>query len=226
MESKIRLDGIYDHRTLKHLKLLGVKDFCFDFSPTSFNFIQEHIFLDLLTKVLDSFDRVFLHFSRSNDPMIFKLAADIKKCGYSLNNVFFEIDEWKSDYLPTSFPYQYVLNYSNEIDLAKMIGANFSGFIFQSNFFELLHRNNLIINFANNFFTRFHSTLMNHQFLILKIDWHTNLLTTLLNLFDFNLISLPINSNIEICYRNVDLKKLTNEMDLFKKNTEKFIDFY
>lgn len=223
MESKIRLDGIYDQRTLKHLKILGVKNYCFDFSPKSFNFVQEHIFLDIFLKLIDSTDRIFLHFNRSNDPMITKLANDIQSYGFTLENIIFEIDEWSSDVLPKDFPYRYVLNYFNDAPLFKMIDNKFDGFIFDFNSFEDLHRKNLLMNVANNFHTHFHSLLSDEKFLILKIDWQSNLLTTILNLFDFNLISLPINSNIEVCYRNVDLKKLSIEMDIFKNNSIKFL---
>jgi hypothetical protein len=55
--------------------------------------------------------------------------------------------------------------------------------------------------------------------MLLKVDWHNNLLTSLLDLFEFNLLSFPINSKIEVCYRNVDLKKLSFEMNLLKKNS-------
>lgn len=225
MESKIRVEGIYDQRTLKHLKLSGVKDFYFDFSPKSFNFIQEHIFLDLLLKLIDSTDRIFLHFNRSNDPMIKKLANDIQNLGFSFENIIFEIDEWSIDLLPKDFPYLYVLNYSHDVELLKTINSNFSGFYFDFNSLEDLHRKNLINNYANNFHTRFHSFLNEKKMLILRIDWQSNLLISALDLFDFNLISLPINSNIEVCYRNVDLKKITTEMEILKKNSYKYLSF-
>ena len=86
MEQRLRIDGIYDTRTLKHLKTLGLKDFCFDFSPKSFNFIQEYVFLEQILTLLDPTDRIFLHFSRSNDPMVTKLTDDLKKIGINLTS--------------------------------------------------------------------------------------------------------------------------------------------
>lgn len=219
MVQKLRIEGIYDQRTLKHLKQNGMKDFCFDFSPKSFNFIQEYVFLEQLIKLIDSSDNIFLHFSRSNDPMIAKLVLDLKKSGQSLSNVFFEFDEWSQEVTPQNFEQKYLLNFSKDLDLSKMIGPNFSGFIFSFDFFEDLYRKNLLSTFANNFFTRFHSMLTPERLLILKSDWHSNLLASLFDLFEFNLLSMPINSKIEVCYRNVDLKKLSSEMEVLQKNS-------
>lgn len=224
MGQKIRIEGIYDQRTLKHLKQKGLKDFCFDFSPKSFNFIQEYVFLEQLLPQFDSTDKIFLHFSRSNDPMISKLILDLKKSGQSLTNVYFEFDEWSETVKPANFEQNYLLNFSKDLDLSKMIGPHFKGFIFNFDFFEELHHKNLLTPFSSNFFTRFHSNLTPESLMLLRIDWSSNLINSLFDIFDFDLVSLPINSKIEVCYRNVDLKKLTSEMEVLHKNSFIFQD--
>ena len=219
MRSKFRIEGIYDQRTLKHLKAEGLKDFCFDFSPKSFNFIQEYVFLEQLIKLLDPTDRIFLHFSRSNDPMISKLMTDLQKAGQNIENIYFEFDEWASESLPNNFPFNYLLQFSKDNDPLKLIGPNFKGFNFNFDFFEELHRKNLLNTFVSNFYTRFHNVLTEESIMLLKSDWDHNLLTTLFDLFEFDLLSFPINSKIEVCYRNVDLKKLSSEMTILSKNS-------
>ena len=218
MEQRLRIEGIYDQRTLKHLKTFGMKDFCFDFSPRSFNFIQEYVFLEHILSQIGSTDRIFLHFLRSNDPMVLKIIEDLNKFKFNMNNVYFEFDEWSEEIKPINFSCNYLLSFSHGIDHAKFIGNNFQGFIFNFKFFEELHNLNLLNNFATNFYTRYHSIVSEKSLMLLKVDWEDNLLTTVFDLFEFNLISLPINSKIEVCYRNVDLKKLSNEMVLLKKN--------
>lgn len=225
MEQKLRIEGIYDKRTLNHLKHRGLKDFCFDFSPKSFNFIQEYVFLEQILVLLAPTDRVFLHFARSNDPMVFKLIDDLKKSGQTLVNFYFEFDEWSPDVTAHDFSYNYLLTFKNDSDPAKLIGKNFKGFIFNFDFFESLHQANLLNNFANNFYTRYQFQINNQILMLLKIDWHNNLLAGLFDLFDFDLLSFPINSKIEVCYRNVDLKKLSNEMEILQKNNFIFQDF-
>lgn len=216
MQQKLRIEGIYDKRTLKHLKSLGLRDFCFDFSPRSFNFIQEYVFLEQLLNLLEPNDRIFLRFTRSNDPMVSKLIEDLKGNGQTLSNVYFEFDEWSTS--PHEFTCNYLLNFSKESDPAKLISKNFKGFIFQFDFFESLHRSQLLESFARNFYTRYHASLGENGLMLLKIDWHNNLLTSLFEIFEFNLLSFPINSKIEVCYRNVDLKKLSSEMEVLQKN--------
>jgi len=222
MEQKLRIEGIYDKRTLKHLKDQGLKDFCFDFSPRSFNFIQEYVFLEQILSLLDSTDRVFLHFTRSNDPMVEKLIGDLKKSGHSLNNLFFEFDEWSEEVSPQDFALNYLLNFSRDTDPSKLMGKNFKGFSFNFEFFEELHRSNLLNNFAGNFYTRYSSKIDSETLMLLRVDWHHNLLASLFDLFEFNLLSFPINSKIEVCYRNVDLKKLNSEMEVLQKNRQIF----
>lgn len=224
MEQKLRIEGIYDKRTLKHLKQQGLKDFCFDFSPRSFNFIQEYVFLEQILNLLDSTDRVFLKFQRSNDPMVTKLIEDLRKSGQSLDNVYFEFDEWSMDLTPDQFSYNYLLNFSKDFDASKFIGANFKGFIFNFEFFEDLHRSKLLNTFARNFYTRYQARMDDQSLMLLKIDWNHNLLTSLFDLFEFNLLSFPINSKIEVCYRNVDLNKLSSEMKILQKNSLIFLD--
>jgi hypothetical protein len=225
MGQKLRIEGIYDQRTLKHLKQKGLHEFCFDFSPRSFNFIQEYVFLEQIIPLLDTRDHIFLHFARSNDPMVKKLADDLKKAGVNLTQVYFEFDEWSTEVTPLQFEYNYILSFVKDIDAHKMIGSNFKGFIFQFEFFEELHRKNLLMVFASNFLTRFHSKLSAETMMILRADWHSNLLASLFDLFEFNLLSFPINSKIEVCYRNVDLKKLNSEMEVLEKNIFSLQDF-
>lgn len=219
MEQKLRIEGIYDKRTLNHLKMQGLKDFCFDFSPTSFNFIQEYVFLEQILSLLDPSDRVFLHFGRSNDPMVKKLIEDLLKSGKSLDNVYFEFDVWSENFEAINFEYNYLLNFSKDTDPSKSIGVNFKGFIFNFSFFEDLHRSSLLNIFASNFYTRYNTKLTDQSLMLLKIDWDSNLLSSLFDLFEFNLLSFPINSKIEVCYRNVDLNKLNTEMSLLRKNS-------
>lgn len=224
MEQKLRIDGIYDKRTLKHLKEQGIKDFCFDFSPKSFNFIQEYVFLEQILNLLNYSDRIFLHFSRSNDPMIQKIIDDLKKAGHSLDNIFFEFDEWSKDITPINFEYNFLLNFSSDVDVSKLMGKNCRGLIFNFEFFEELHRSRSIQNFSNNFYTKYYTTLNENCLMLLKIDWNNNLQTSIFDLFEFDLISFPINSKIEICYRNVDFNKLRCELDILKKKSFLFMD--
>lgn len=217
MAYRVRIDGIYDLRTLNHLKQTELRDFCFDFSPRSFNFIQEHVFLEQLAPVLNESDRVFFHFNRSNDPMVLKLAEDSRKAGLRPETLFFEFDEWSAEINSEEFPHNYILHYSGEQSFPKSFGKNFRGFTFDFSYLEDLFHKNLLTRFSSNFYTRFGTRMDDSHFLVLKMQWSSNIISSLFDLFDFELISLPIGPDIEICYRNVDLKKLSKEMTMLKK---------
>ncbi len=223
MTQNFKIEGIYDQRTLKLLKAKGLRNFGFDFSPKSFNFIQEHVFLNELIPLLDPLDRIHLHFIRSNDPMIVKVIADLQKVGIQKENIYIDTDEWDKEALNLSV--NYYLNYYPELDLNLCNSPQFSGLIFNFSFFEELHHRGVLKNFIMNFYTHFKNYLTEDKKIILRVDWNDNVFPSLFDYLDFDLMSFSINSNIEICYRNVDLKKLTTEMDLIEKNKIMSKDF-
>lgn len=223
MTQNFKIEGIYDQRTLKLLKAKGLRNFGFDFSPKSFNFIQEHVFLNELIPLLDPLDRIHLHFIRSNDPMIVKVIADLQKVGIQKENIYIDTDEWDKEALNLSV--NYYLNYYPELDLNFCNSPQFSGLIFNFSFFEELHHRGVLKNFIMNFYTHFKNYLTEDKQIILRVDWNDNVFPSLFDYLDFDLMSFSINSKIEICYRNVDLKKLTTEMDLIEKNKIMSKDF-
>ena len=216
MTQNFKIEGIYDQRTLKLLKSKGLRNFGFDFSPKSFNFIQEHIFLNELIPLLDESDSIHLHFIRSNDPMIRKVIEDLKKVGVKRENIFIDTDEWSKE--AADLEVNYFLNYFPEMDLSLCNSPHFKGLIFNFSFFEELQYRGVLKNFISNFYTHYGRYLDEDKKIILRVDWADNVFPSLFEYLDFDLMSFSINSKIEICYRNVDLKKLTNEMDLMEKN--------
>jgi hypothetical protein len=218
MDQKFKIEGIYDQRTLKLLKSRNVRDFGFNFSPKSFNFIQEHVFLDELIPLLDPKDRIYLHFSRSNDPMIKKVIFDLQKVGVQKDNIFIDCDEWSDD--PKTLEVNYFLNYYPEMETTKLASPLFSGMIFNFSFFEDLHRRGVLNNFIANFYTHFKKHLTDEKKIILKIEWNDNVFPSLFDYLDVDLMSFSINSQMEVCYRNVDLKKLATEMELLKNSKD------
>lgn len=215
MDHDLKIEGIYDQRTLKLLKDKGLRDFGFNFSPKSFNFIQEHVFLNELVPLLEPKDRLHLRFTRSNDPMIEKVIKDTTASGIARENIYIECDEWSDS--PEKLGVHYYLNHHSQLDLNQCKGDMFAGIIFDFSYFEELHSRGVLNNFITNFYTHFTKVLTKDKKIILKADWNNNIFPSLFDYFDFDLLSLSINSKIEVCYRNVDLNKLTKEMDLIEK---------
>lgn len=223
MAQNLKIEGIYDQRTLKLLKSKGVRDFGFNFSPKSFNFIQEHIFLSELIPLLDPSDRIHLHFARINDPMINKVVLDLERSGVQKENIYIDCDEGTEKSYELGI--NYYLNYHPELSPAACEGPKFCGLIFNFSFIEDLHRRGILNNFIANFYTYFKKHLTDDKQIVMKIDWNDNVFPSLFDYFDIDLMSFSINDKIEVCYRNVDLKKLTAEMDMIEKNKNLFDNF-
>lgn len=224
MNNRLRVEGLYDSRTLKFLKGLGINQFTFDFNPRSFNFIQEYVFVEQLIPLLSTHDLITISFPRSNDPMIIKVLGDLKKYGFDLKNVRLDCSEWPVSAHEMNVPYY--LNYTPQLDMTAVKSQNFKGFIFDYSLFEGMKSEGVLRAFASNYYTRFGVIASNVE-TILKVHWRDNIFPSLVDLFDFNTLSLPINTDIEVCYRNVDLKKLQKEMDVhvLKKEFNERLDF-
>lgn len=224
MSNRLKFEGLYDSRTLKFLKNLGIKNFTFDFNPRSFNFIQEHVFLEQIVPNLGHLDELTLSFTRSNDPMLGKVLSDLKKNGFDLKNVSIECAEWPVS--PGELEVSYLLNYTSQLDANLTKFPNFKGFIFDYSLFEGMQSDGILRAFISNYFTRFGKVSSTAE-TILKVQWNDNIFPSLIDLFDFNTLSFPINADIEVCYRNVDLKKLQKELDVhsLKRTFSERLDF-
>lgn len=209
MIQSFRIDGIYDKRTLKLLKEKGVRDFCFDFSPKSFSFVQEHVFLSDLLPLVDEKDQIFFYFARSDDPMIKKLYSDI---GILSKKAILECAEWPID--PLELGHKYLLNYSESFD-SKLIDSNdFQGIIIEYEVLEKQYKSGKLRTFLLDIHHKMPEHIKGTKKIILKANFGENIQSSLIDSIGFELLSFSINSKIEICYRNVDLKKLSIEIDL------------
>ncbi len=217
MIQSFRIDGIYDKRTLKLLKEKGVRDFCFDFSPKSFSFVQEHVFLSDLLPLVDERDQIFFYFARSDDPMIKKLYSDI---GSLAKKAILECAEWPID--PLELGHKYLLNYSESFD-SKLIDSNdFQGIIIEYEVLEKQYKSGKLRTFLLDIHHKMPEHIKGTKKIILKANFGENIQSSLIDSIGFELLSFSINSKIEICYRNVDLKKLSIEIDLQKNLLNSF----
>lgn len=217
MIQSFRIDGIYDKRTLKLLKEKGVRDFCFDFSPKSFSFVQEHVFLSDLLPLIDEKDQIFFYFARSDDPMIKKLYADI---GSLSKRAILECAEWPID--PLVLGHKYLLNYIEAFDSTLIDNNDFQGIIIEYEVLEKQYKSGKLRSFLLDIHHKMPEHIQGSKKIILKANFGENIQSSLIDSIGFELLSFSINSKIEICYRNVDLNKLSIEIDLQKNLLNSF----
>jgi hypothetical protein len=218
MDSLFRVEGIYDKRTIQRLKDLKLKDLSFDFRPRSFNFIQQHNLIELLDELsLD--DNCYLHFENEAD-FVVKNILDSVCNKRKKETVYLEFSDDREVEYYESFDQQFIWHFSNEAKNTSSIikSKNLKGIVLP--FSELLkaHESGVLHNFSNNFHAQFFELLTNNAGkLILQMDWDSNLFSSIIEYFDFDIISVAINNKVEVCYRNVDLGKVQSHVSFLKE---------
>jgi hypothetical protein len=207
MKNQIRIDGVYDRRTFVALKKLGINNFLFDFSPKSFNFIQLHVFADQIVTLLDKSDTVYMHFTSSSDTMIQKIIHDFP---FLKEQIIFECDEWVEGHLLNQ-TYK-MINFRQKEDFKSHQLSDIKGVVLEHDFLDELFLKSKLNQFFNDLFLTNGNFFDNDRKIILKANTSFDLKQTLLDLIDYDLISLPINQHVEVCYRNIDVEKLNYEI--------------
>ncbi len=217
MDKKVKICGIYDKRTIQRLKEIGTDQFSFDFRARSFNFLQQHSFMDLQEELsLD--EGLYLQFENEADFVIKKILDDLSS-RRSLKNVFLEFSDLQSADFYDQFEVPYIWHYNFEYkSFDAIVSSKYaSGFVLKFSDLLKLHEDGVLHNFCNNFHSQFIRHLSRDDFsLILELDWDSNLFSSISKYFDFDLISIPISNKVEICYRNVDLAKVQNHVQYLK----------
>ena len=77
-KNNLRIDGIYDFRTVHFLEQKMVQNYSLDFRTRSFNFLQQHKFFELLGKDIKKDNRYFLHYAYEKDFIISKMIDDLR----------------------------------------------------------------------------------------------------------------------------------------------------
>jgi hypothetical protein len=217
MTAKLKINGIYDLRTLKQLK--GTyQHFGFDFDPLSLNYIQGHIFKDLLIHSYSTDD--FYYLKMKNVPDFIALST-LNEASLGAKRKVDEIHNMVIEVAPKDFKllekidFPFWLNLSHDLDLSLLSHPRIKGLTISNQ-----HTTN---SFERERFYRqlnelFDLKIKNNFKIELTLNWNEPIEQSLVDFFEFDLISLPINSLVEVCYRNVNLNKLQGELALIEKN--------
>lgn len=207
----LKIDGLYDAKTITQLLKLGVRSFSFDFRPQSLNFVQHYRVIEILKEIGVTSDKKYcFHFGNEFAPLIEKFIQDLNsEVGVTANdwtngNISLEFSG-RSDFDQMDqfdVPYRWHLFSGTNWAVASK-AKNLRGIVLP---FEMLE-DSFEAGSLSSLCINLHTTFRNIDF-HLERDWNSNVFSTLMDLFDFEDISLPINQDVEICFRNVDPKKL------------------
>lgn len=211
----IKLSGIYDKRTMKIGQDLGLSSYEFDFRPMSFNFIQQYVMEEILAEIQSTSPKISLHFQNEQNFMIDNILGSFKESALSPVLVF---SDTQSPVYYNSFKTPFYWHYDPQGDVKGVISAKYNeGIILNYQFLEKLHHEGTLHNFMTNFYSGLRGA--ETKKIGLKIDWDSNLAPSIFDLVDFDFIELPINSKVEVCYRNVDSTKLQKNISILKNLT-------
>ncbi len=234
---KLRIDGIYDKKTLSSLATMGVSNFSFDFRPLSLNFLQQYKFLEMLKMVFqnqiqtreNSTIKYFLHYANAKELEINKMIDDIKtiykrESDYTFremfpSNFYFEFSDQLDNEYYKQFGLNYYLHYFSTKDLKKHLRCpKFKGLIIPYYIIEGHHNAQQLNSFLKNLLQLIYQNKQIDFEIILLVNWDTDILPSLFDYFDFDMVSVPINNIVEISYRNVDINKVSDQL-LHLKNS-------
>lgn len=220
MNARIKINGIYDKRTLDGLDQLSIGEVGFDFRPTSMNFLQQHVALDLLKEYQAEKRQFFLHYQNEADFMVQKMIDDIKDLeGFSHQHmVSLEFSDTKDPRYYDQFKTPFYWHFNYKVSLKDILSCKFlKGIIIPFQVLEEAHRTNTLYKFVQNFHSQALNTMNGHNLEIgLALEWDSNIFPSLVEFFDFDLLSLSLNNKVEVCYRNVDLEKVKESIEHLK----------
>ena len=210
MKQKIRLEGVYDDMMVSFMEQKGIEECTFDFRPKSFNFIQKYRFEDIMAKHYLASNRYYLHFCDEKDYVIKRVIEDLSILpGSSMirqDNIFLEFSDnqtssWYDHFgLPIYWHYNSCDNIDDILDT-----RNLQGIVLNFKFLDDYCAHEYLDQFAVFFYRQMqNSHLKDNIRLIFSIDWNSNIPPGIEEYFDFDLISLPINSKIESGYRRIN----------------------
>ena len=207
-ENKYQIQGIYDSRTLEACSRLNIQNVIFDFRPRSFNFLQKHLFESILKESSFLPKKIGLLFDNEKI-FIIKDILEVAQRFYKIDDIelilFGEFDIKEISSLRLNF----FANYNPDKKLSFETHL-FCGWYFDSNFLNDLYNKNLLSNWINNFY-QLYSPNNWPKFRVIK-DWDSDFFESIQEILDIEMFSFPINNKIEVCYRNVNIKKLEQSL--------------
>lgn len=215
MNSPLILSGLYDQKLFK--SLLGLQDLGlgFDFRPKSFNFLQQHIFNEMLPELVASQRPVMMKFFNEKQFLITKFMVDIeKKVGFLPKNFFLEI-QGDVDFGLESYnlPLPIVYHLSLREPYIPQHFQDHLRMIVIDDLAELLNDEAFIWKQYKNLLKLY--PWVSVIDLGLKIDWSTDLSFAWLQTLNIKFLLLEINHHVEDGYRQVNSSKLNSGLKYY-----------
>lgn len=209
---KFGIEGLYDIRTAKKLSEFNLNYFVFDQRTSSPQFIQNHVLIDLLKTQNFLNNKIVLKFDTDKSFMIDHAVNNI----LSQTNIGREqLEVWLysfNDWI-TNASLSFKLLYLPENSPSKVLNtSHFSGFIFRASDFEVSSQNKTIL-----LLQLLQNRKFDHVCTVAPFD---SIPHALIDYLEIDTLILDVNSDVEICYRNLDYDKLSECFKNLFKNAK------
>lgn len=213
-EANFKIGGIYDKRTFLSLKEIGISHFEFDFRPRSFNFIQKYVLEEIVKSSMIGNEVLYLHFANEADFIIKDIVSLFDNT--SIKPILVFSDDQSSEYY-SQFNLDYYWHYRADKKIKEILNSSLNkGIIFDLEFLDELYQKQTITTFTSNFLSMPNALTKE---LAVKLDWGKSIPRIIEELMSPQIIEMGINPNVEICYRNVDTRKVVNSINFVKNQS-------
>lgn len=213
IKAKFGIEGLYDLRTAKKLKDFGLQVYVFDQRAKSTQFIQTHILIEILKSELLLNSKIVLKFDTDRsymiDHVINKIISETTISKEQLEVWFYAQNEW----IETAH-LSFKVYYNRDISPQKALSSNrFTGFIFRAGDFDTpnsqMDQQKILL-----IMQLLKGRSYSHALSLSPYDSFPHALVDYLTIETF---LLEVNSDVELCYRNLDFDKISKCLNMLIK---------
>jgi hypothetical protein len=247
--TNLRIEGIYDSRTFQFLRAQGVGHFSFDLRPRSSNFIQIQKVVEMLEHALplgiDGSQQnmqapcsFYLHFENEKDFVVHHILNEIQNVvgKAAMENLYLEFSDTEGAQYYSQFQrpffwhYNERANFFQDIVHSPLLAGVCVGPLGLSKKFGI----ESLLSIWHNLNVSLVGNPGGQKTIVVQSEWTDEVAAFLLEQQHFNisdgavfskrhkvLQSLLIDSQVEVCYRNVDLGRLRGHLENFMKCAKK-----
>ena len=224
MKGKVRIDGVYDLKTIRFLEEIGIDEYGLDFRPKSFNFIPEHQFLEIMESTYSHHKRYFLLFSAEKEFVVKKIVEDLQMTLLKANipwptaNIFLDLSDMKDPKFCLQLGVPFFIRITPDTkNLTDFLTPMAKGIIIDFEHLKMVEKNGGPRGGIDSFIQGIHEDWQKRigrharPELALNLDWfQEGILNHWDSRFDFKI--LPINNKVEYSYRRVNYQKMKIEL--------------
>ena len=205
----LKINGVYDLNTIRHLKILNVNDFVFDFRPRSLNFIQIQKVYEILNQLSPINTNIFFRFEDEKNYVVehtLNVLNEHLKSSWNYSLCFSGLAIFES-YESHSTPYYWA--YTELVELPKEPLKYLKGIVFDYTFLEQQMQFGNLFDLIKKIKSSFGETIQ----LEFISNWNQPIMETITDFIDFKFNNFEINSDVELSFRNIDLNSLNKYIE-------------